>query len=258
MIQPKNLKKFLDEQVVHYHRSSFVPDDPISIPKKFKQKQDIEIVAFLLATIAWGNRKSIISSGERLVDLMGAKPYDFILNHSPGDLKGFENFVHRTFQSTDILYFIHRLKRQYQEFDSLETMFSAGLKPEDQHTGPALVYFHQQFFDDEFAPNRTRKHVATPERKSACKRLNMFLRWMVRPAEMGVDFGLWKDIKTSQLLLPLDVHVQRVALELGLLTRKQSDWKACLELWKNVRLFDSDDPCKYDFALFGIGVDQKI
>jgi uncharacterized protein (TIGR02757 family) len=188
---------------------------------------------------------------------MAHSPHEFITQHSDKDLIPFQNFVHRTFQATDILYFIHRLKRHYKEHNSLESMFSDGLKPSDRHVGPALIYFQDQFFDDPHFPPRTRKHVATPARNSACKRLNMFLRWMVRPADKEVDFGLWTEIKTSQLLLPLDVHVQRNAMELGLLTRKQSDWKACLELWENIRVFDKNDPAKYDFALFGMGVNSK-
>lgn len=249
------LERLLNENYLRFHRPDFIADDPISIPKKFTKKQDIEIMGFLLATIAWGNRKSILRSGERLIQYFGKEPYRFIVEHSESDLKPLTNFVHRTFQATDLLYFIHRLKRHYLEFESLETMFSNGLSPEDEQVGPALIHFHNRFFDDPYAPQRTRKHVATPERKSACKRLNMYLRWMVRSADGGVDFGLWENFKPSQLLLPLDVHVQRTAMQLGLLKRKQSDWRACIELWENVREFDKQDPAKYDFALFGLGID---
>jgi uncharacterized protein (TIGR02757 family) len=256
MTSPENLRDLLESNFSRYYKKDFVEDDPLSIPHQFSRLQDIEIAGFFTATIAWGNRKSIIKSAQKLMDLMDSAPFEFITQHSDKDLKRFESFVHRTFQPTDLLYFIHRLKAHYSKHSSLETMFSEGYESNNKHVGPALARFHDEFFNDHHAPLRTRKHVATPLRKSACKRLNMYLRWMVRPDDIGVDFGLWKNINTSQLLLPLDVHVQRVALKLGLLQRKQSDWKACLELWGNIRKYDLKDPAKYDFVLFGMGVNQ--
>jgi uncharacterized protein (TIGR02757 family) len=248
------LKKLLDEKVAEYNCKDFIKDDPIALPKRFSKNQDIEIIGFWTAMLSWGRRVQIIKSGEKLLELMGNAPYDFILNHKETDRKAFLDFKHRTFQSDDCIYFLEWLQWYYRNNNSLEDAFSNHLKKEDIHVGPALVGFHNLFFSLPDAPNRTKKHIATPERKSSCKRLNMFLRWMVRKDDKGVDFGIWSKIKTSQLLIPLDVHVERIARNLDLLHREQRDWQAVLELTENLRKFDKKDPVKYDFALFGIGV----
>jgi len=250
------LKDFLDAKVIEYNRPDFIDDDPILIPHLFSKKQDIEITAFWTACLAWGQRKTIINKATALFKMMDNAPHDFILNHSDEDLKVFESFKHRTFNATDTLYFIHFLKSYYQAHDSLETGFSQYIKPTDSDVMHGLVGFHNAFFALPDAPDRTTKHVATPARKSACKRINMFLRWMVRNDDCGVDFGIWKTIKPSQLVCPLDVHVERVARRHNLLARKQSDWQAATELTNAIKKFDPNDPVKYDFALFGMGVDS--
>lgn len=250
-----DLKLFLDEKVEQYNCPRFIEHDPISIPHQFTRKQDIEIAGLLAATLAWGQRVTIINNCQRIMDAMDQSPHDFLVNHRPTDLKRFEKFVHRTFNATDLLYFIHRLSHFYRKHDTLEDAFflnSAG----DVESG--LIHFHNLFFSLPGAPQRTRKHVATPERKSACKRLNMFLRWMIRDDKKGVDFGLWKKIRPAQLICPLDVHVGRVALKLKLMKRDQADWQAAVELTNALRKMDSVDPVKYDFALFGLGVEEKF
>lgn len=252
-----NLKTLLDEKYEAFNQKSFIKDDPISIPHQFTKLQDIEIMGFWAAMLAWGLRKTIINKCNQLVTLMDGTPHDFILNHQDSDLKKMLQFKHRTFNATDTLYFIAFFKDFYQKNDSLENAFLAGMKENDEHIGNALIGFHNRFFALEDAPKRTRKHVATPERKSTCKRLCMFLRWMVRQDDSGVDFGLWKNIQPAQLLCPLDVHVERVGRKLGLIHRKQRDWKTVLELTKQLRLLDPQDPVKYDFALFGMGVMEK-
>ncbi len=310
----ENLKQTLDEYVERFNRPDFIADDPISIPHRFSKPQDIEITAFWTAILAWGQRKTIINSANRLFEYMDNAPYDFIKNHQETDRKRFENFKHRTFQPTDALYFLEFLQQFYQNNDSLETAFARhlndigdiegdigdirkdigdieyGKKADFIHhiynvskkTDPlvlkanqppkfdiqnltsntpsvstALIGFHKDFFDLPDVPHRTRKHVATPLSKSTCKRLCMFLRWMVRQDDKGVDFGIWHTIKPSQLLMPLDVHVERHARRLGLLTRPQTDWQTVLELTDNLRQFDAADPVKYDFALFGMGIAEK-
>lgn len=248
------LQQLLDAAVQRYNRPEFIATDPISIPHLFGRLQDREITGFWTATLAWGQRKTIIQNARRLIELMDGAPHDFILNHEEKDRERFLNFKHRTFQATDTLYFLEFFQNFYQKNNSLETAFARHLKPEDTTTENALRGFHRDFFDHPWAPQRTRKHVATPERNSSCKRLNMFLRWMVRRDQAGVDFGQWQRIRPDQLLIPLDVHVERVARRLGLLQRKQTDWKAVLELTEALRAFDPTDPVKYDFALFGLGV----
>ncbi|MCB9326195.1 MAG: TIGR02757 family protein [Lewinellaceae bacterium] len=245
---------FLDKKVEAVNIPDYIADDPISIPHSYEKLQDIEITAFWTAMLAWGKRSIIINKSRELFDLMDGAPYDFILNHEEKDRVRFEHFKHRTFQYTDTLYFLEFFQNYYRENQSLEDAFARFLTPEDPHVGPALTGFHELFFSLPVAPQRTRKHVSTPERNSACKRLNMFLRWMVRQDDKGVDFGLWKQIRPGQLLIPLDVHVDRVARKLGLLHRKQTDWKALMELMEVLRSFDPEDPGKYDYALFGIGV----
>lgn len=248
------LKERLDEAVADYNQPAFIDDDPISIPHGYTRLQDREIMGFWTAMLAWGQRKTIINKANELSALMGHQPHQFILHHKEQDRKAFLGFKHRTFQPTDTLYFLEFLQRYYQENDSLEDAFVRYLPPDADTVEPALIGFHELFFSLPDAPQRSRKHVATPARKSSCKRLNMFLRWMVRQDEQGVDFGCWRGISPSQLLMPLDVHVERVARRLGLLERKQTDWKAVLELTERLREFDAADPVKYDYALFGMGV----
>jgi uncharacterized protein (TIGR02757 family) len=251
------LKEFLDSKVSQYNSPDFIKDDPIQIPHRFSKKQDIEITAFWTACLTWGQRITIINKATLLFEMMDNAPHDFILNHSDTDLKVFEAFKHRTFNATDTLYFIHFLKSYYEEHDSLETAFSDHISPTDENVKSGLIGFHNLFFSLPDSPVRTTKHVATPARKSACKRINMFLRWMVRQDECGVDFGIWNAIKPSQLICPLDVHVERIARRHHLLTRKQSDWQAATELTNGLKKFDPIDPVKYDFALFGIGLEDK-
>jgi uncharacterized protein (TIGR02757 family) len=251
------LKAFLEEKVALYNQPSFIDADPISIPHRFTLKQDIEIAGFFAALFAWGNRTIIINKCTELLQLMDNAPYDFIRNHTDADLKPFLHFKHRTFNTTDLLYFISFLQYYYSQHISLESAFSIWLQPEDETVEIALVHFHNYFFSLPFAPERTRKHIATPSRGSHCKRLNMYLRWMVRNNASGVDFGLWPDIKPAQLVCPVDVHVARVARRLNLLTAKQLNWKAALELTGKLRQMDPADPVKYDFALFGLGVTEK-
>ena len=232
----------LDSILQNLNPKDFIDNDPISIPHRFKTKEDLEISAFFAAILAWGQRKTIINNGNKLMHWMGEEPHRFILEHSDDELKQFEKFVHRTFNSTDVLYFIEVLRHWYRDDKSLEDYF-VGDTMKDRITS-----FHQSFFAYDFAPDRTRKHIANPARNSSAKRLNMFLRWMVRNDEL--DFGIWHSIKPSELKCPLDVHVQRAAFHFGLLTRKQQDWKAVEELSANLLELDSKDPIKYDLALF--------
>ena len=252
------LKAELDSLVQEHNRPDFIASDPIGIPHRFTAKPDIEITAFWVAMLAWGQRVTIINKMNDLLERMDHAPHQFITQHEERDRARFETFKHRTFQPLDTLYFLEFLQQHYRHHDSLEAAFADHLTPESEHVGPALRGFHEQFFSLENAPQRTRKHVATPARKSTCKRLNMFLRWMVRRDAAGVDFGIWRRIQPHQLLMPLDVHVDRVARAYGLIERKQTDWQTVLELTERLREFDADDPVKYDFALFGKGVlDRK-
>jgi len=254
----KNIKSLLDAAVEHYNQPAFITPDPISIPHRFGHLPDREIIGFWTAMLAWGQRKTIIQNAERLVELMDGAPHDFVLHHTEKDRERFLAFKHRTFQATDTLWFLEFFQQYYRQHTSLETAFTRHLSPGTITTETALSGFHRDFFDHPYAPQRTRKHVATPERGSTCKRLNMFLRWMVRRDTAGVDFGQWTGISPAQLLIPLDVHVDRVARSLGLLTRKQTDWLAVLELTARLREFDATDPVKYDFALFGLSVEGGI
>ncbi len=254
-MKKEQLKALLEEKYHQYNQPGFIENDPVSVPHLFSKKQDIEIAALFAATLAWGQRSTIIQSCTRLLALMDNDPHNFIKHHREQDLKRFEKFVHRTFNATDALYFIEFLQWYYIRHESLEDAFyTNGCEPD---TGSGLIRFHRLFFSLSDYPVRTRKHVPTPERKSACKRLNMFLRWMVRSDNRGVDFGLWKKIKPTQLICPCDVHVERVARRLGLLRRKQVDWLAAVELTRALRKLDPDDPVKYDFALFGMGLEQN-
>ena len=248
-MKKSDIKILLDEKFEEFNQPGFIEDDPICIPHSFTKKQDIEITAFWVSMLSWGQRITIINKSKELFALMGNSPHDFIVNHKEKDRQRFENFKHRTFQYTDTLYFLEFLQWYYSQNESLEFFFQKYESIED-----ALIAFNHLFFHLPDAPRRTQKHVATPERKSSCKRLNMFLRWMVRRDDKGVDFGLWKNIDTALLMMPLDVHVERVAKHLGLLKRKQRDWAAVVELTQNLRKLDPKDPVKYDYALFGIGV----
>lgn len=252
---PENsLIKLLDAKVELYNQPSFIKDDPISIPHLFTKKQDIEIAGFFAAIFAWGNRATIINKSKELMLLMDNAPHTFCLHHNPKDLKKLMGFKHRTFNATDLFYFIEFLKTHYTKHKSLETAFTQhGINMKEMLTG-----FHHYFFSLEDVPTRTKKHIATPERKSSCKRLNMFLRWMVRNDKKGVDFGIWKNISPAQLICPLDLHVVRVAKRFNLLHRKQTDWLAAVELTEYLRTLDNKDPVKYDFALFGMGVMEKF
>jgi uncharacterized protein (TIGR02757 family) len=257
MMEGKKLKEFLNRKVDEYNQPSFIAPDPISIPHLFSKKQDIEIAAFFASIFAWGNRTTIINKSMELMGLMNNAPHDFITSHREKDLKSLLQFKHRTFNSTDLLYFILFLKHHYQQSGTLETAFTNWMSKKDGNIEKALIGFHDYFFSLQDAPVRTKKHIATPEKNSTCKRLNMFLRWMVRKDDRGVDFGIWQSISPSQLICPIDVHVARVARRLNLIDRKQLDWQTALELTTNLRKFDRRDPVKYDFALFGIGVAEK-
>jgi uncharacterized protein (TIGR02757 family) len=256
-LKPISLKDFLDAEVVKYNHISFIESDPISIPHQFKLKQDREIIGLWVALLSWGNRKSILNSGVRLMELMHGSPFDFITNHKEKDRGRFEKFVHRTFNGDDAFYFLEFFQNYYRENESLETAFERGLDKNDKHVGPALIHFRKMFINYANPIQRTLKHISTPESNSRCKRLLMFLRWMVRQDKQAVDFGIWKKIKPSQLLMPLDVHVGKIARQLGMLQREQSDWKAVLELSQFCSELDALDPVKYDFALFGHGLSQK-
>lgn len=252
----QQLKSFLDERVAVYNKAGFIENDPISVPHAYVKKQDIEIAGFFAATLAWGQRTTIINKSRELLALMDNAPHDFIINHSLKELKVFDQFKHRTFNSTDCLYFIRFLSTHYKKHSSLESAFP--IEKEDLDVEKALIHFHNYFFSLEDFPPRTKKHIATPLRKSACKRINMYLRWMVRKDAMGVDFGLWKTISSSQLVCPCDLHVERVARKLNLIKRKPLDWQTAIELTNALKQFDPNDPVRYDFALFGLGIEEKF
>lgn len=245
------LKEFLDIKVELYNRPDFITSDPIQIPHQFSKKEDIEIAGFLSATIAWGNRKSIINNANKMMTLLEHSPYDFVMHHQESDLEKLESFVHRTFNGIDFISFIKSLQHIYKNHNGLEAVFAK--HAEKQSLQHAIHHFKHTFFEIEHL-KRTEKHVSDPLKKSAAKRINMFLRWMVRNDSTGVDFGIWRSLSPSQLSCPLDVHSGNVARKLGLLKRKQNDGKALLELDAALRKLDTKDPVKYDFALFGLGV----
>lgn len=245
------LKDFLDAKVNQYNNLNFIESDPIQIPHQFTSKQDIEIAGFLTATIAWGNRKSIINNAKRLMELLDNSPFDFVMNHSENDLEKIHPFVHRTFNSDDAIQFIKSLKHVYNNHNGLEAVFAK--HAEKKSLQPSISKFKSIFFEIEHLI-RTQKHISDPLKNSAAKRINMFLRWMVRKDKTGVDFGIWNTLKPGQLSCPLDVHSGNVARKLGLLNRKQNDGKALIELDTYLRELDPLDPVKYDFALFGLGV----
>lgn len=252
------LYQLLEAKADEFNQPAFIESDPISIPHAYLKKQDIEITGLLAAILAWGQRKTIINKCREFFALMDNAPHDFVLHHQEHDLQPFEDFRHRTFNGTDALYFIAFLNYFYQQYDTLEPAFADGLPTGAEDTYGALTHFHRIFFSLPDYPERTRKHIATPERKSACKRINMYLRWMVRQDDRGVDFGLWKSIKPSQLICPCDLHVDRVARRLGLIKRKQTDWQTAVELTQHLRTFDAEDPVRYDFALFGLGIEERL
>ena len=245
------LKEFLDEKVELYNKPNFIESDPIQIPHLYSLKEDIEIAGFLAATIAWGNRKMIIINAKKMMDFMGNSPYDFVMSHSESQLEPLESFVHRTFNGTDFITFIKSLQHIYKNHDGLEAVFSKHQQEDSMQN--AISEFKKLFFEVDHLP-RTQKHVSDPLKNSASKRINMWLRWNCRTDNQGVDFGIWKTISPSKLSCPLDVHSGNVARKLGLLTRKQNDAKALAELDTNLRLLDKEDPVKYDFALFGLGI----
>ncbi|MDF0717267.1 TIGR02757 family protein [Muricauda sp. 334s03] len=249
------LKDFLDTKVLDYNHPRFLEDDPIQIPHLFTQKEDIEISGFLTATIAWGNRKSIINNATKLMGFMGNAPYDFVMAHTEDDLDKLSPFVHRTFNGIDLGYFVTSLQNIYKNHGGLETVFTEHQTKDSMQ--PAISRFKERFFELPHQ-SRTQKHVSDPNKGSAAKRINMFLRWMVRDNSTGVDFGLWKGISPAKLSCPLDVHSGNVARKLKLLKRKQNDAKALQELDKNLRKLDPTDPVKYDFALFGLGVFERF
>ena len=253
-----SIKDFMNRKADEYNHPSFIISDPVCIPHAFTKKQDIEIAALFAAILAWGNRTAIIGKSKFLMQIMDNAPHDFCLHAGERELKRLLVFKHRTFNATDILYFVEFLRYHFTHHTSLETAFTQWMHPGDVHIEKALRGFHHYFFSLEDAPLRTRKHIASPEKKSTCKRLNMFLRWMVRNDNRGVDFGLWKNISPAQLICPIDVHVARVAKHFNMLTRSQTDWLAALELTECLRQLCADDPVKYDFALFGLGVVENF
>ena len=253
-MMPVHLKQFLDSKVKEYNKPAFIKDDPISIPHLFTKKQDIEIAGLFAAVFAWGNRTTIIAKSKELMQRMDNAPYAFIKDHSANDLQGLKKFRHRTFNEDDLYYFVEFFHQHYSNHNSLEFAFFPIPELDTEH---GLTHFKKYFFSFEHL-KRTEKHISSPLQKSTCKRLNMFLRWMVRNDNKGVDFGLWKNISPSQLICPIDVHVARVSKKLGLLKRKQVDWLAAAELTDALRKLDKDDPVKYDFALFNLGVIEKF
>jgi uncharacterized protein (TIGR02757 family) len=248
-----HIKALLDSKVKEYNNISFITNDPISVLHYYTKQQDIEIAGLFAAVFAWGNRTTIIKKAKELLALMDNAPHDFILHHKSGDLKKFLHFAHRTFNADDCLHFIQFLQQHYSSNSSLETAF---FPQKNMSVEAGLIHFRKQFFSLEHL-QRTEKHISSPLQKSSCKRLNMYLRWMVRHDEAAVDFGLWKKIKPAALICPLDVHVQQVALDIGLIHSKKSDWQTAVALTKQLSLFDAADPVKYDFALFSMGANRK-
>ncbi len=253
-IRPE-IAEILWENVRNYNRFSFIESDPISIPHRFSQKKDIEISAFFAATLAWGQRVTIIKSANKLLDIFENQPFEFISSITENELMNLPKFVHRTFNSEDLLFFIRFLKSHYAKNDSLETAFFSQFTEDMDAVKQGLIGFNRLFFEGHETV-RTKKHVSNPAKNSACKRLNMFLRWMVRPAD-GVDFGIWKNISPSQLMIPLDVHVHRVAINLGIIESTKSNWNTCEELTQKLRSLNPSDPTIFHYALFGFGVEER-
>lgn len=255
MLNFEELKSFLNEKADQYNSPDFIQDDPIQIPHRFTLKQDIEIAGFLAATISWGNRKSIIRSADKMLDIMGNSPYDFVLNHSEKDLEILQDkSIHRTFNGEDFAYFIRQFSKIYKENESLENLFM--IKDQETNFQHAIERFRNSFLETE--KHRSHKHISSPYKNSSSKRIIMFLRWMVRKDKHGVDFGIWGNIDQKHLSIPLDVHTGNISRKLGLVSRTQNDWKTVEELDLAIRKFDEDDPAKYDFALFGLGVTKEL
>lgn len=252
------LASFLNDKVEKYNNSSFIANDPISVPHRFHKQQDIEIMAFFASIFAWGQRKTIINKSNELAKRLDNAPYDFVLNHTDSDLNNLLGFKHRTFNDTDLLYTIEFFRQHFQKHNSLEDAFIPDNFKIESDLKDALTHFHNYFFSLDAVPQRTKKHISSPAKKSSCKRLCMFLRWMVRNDNKGVDFGIWKRIKPSQLIIPLDVHVLRAANKFSLLDTEKADWNAACTLTDKLRMFDQEDPVKYDFALFALSVDKFI
>lgn len=250
----EKLQNFLNRKVAAYRNKSFIAVDPVSIPHMFRKKQDIEIAGFFAAIFAWGNRTTIINKSLELMQLMDMSPHEFCLDPSTGALKKLKDFKHRTFNADDLYYFVSFFNHHYRQYASLEQAFTRGMDPNDDTIEKGLIGFRQYFFSLEHL-KRTEKHISSPLQDSACKRINMFLRWMVR--KDMVDFGIWKKISAAQLVCPLDLHVSRVAKRFGLISRPRADWQSAIELTRNLRQMDPDDPVKYDFALFSLGVTEK-
>jgi len=250
----EKIRSFLDSKVTLYNNPAFIKNDPVSIVHMFTKKQDREIAGFFAAIFSWGNRTTIINKSKELLQLMDNDPYNFCTQHTDADLEKLVAFKHRTFNATDLLYFISFFKMHYTKYSSLEKAFTKWMHKKDETVENGLNGFYHYFFSLPHIPERTRKHIASPEKNSSCKRLNMYLRWMVRRDDHGVDLGIWKNIDPSQLICPVDVHVARIAKQLNLLQRKPIDWQAALELTAFLRTLDKADPVKYDFALFGTGV----
>ncbi|KMQ60906.1 hypothetical protein ACM40_14420 [Chryseobacterium sp. BLS98] len=255
MLNFEELKSFLNEKADQYNSPDFIEDDPIQIPHRLSLKQDIEIAGFLAATISWGNRKSIIRSADKMLDIMGNSPYDFVLNHSEKDLKTLQDkSIHRTFNGEDFAYFIRQFHKIYKENESLENLFI--VKDQETNFQHAIERFRSSFLETE--KHRSHKHISSPYKNSSSKRIIMFLRWMVRKDKRGVDFGIWENINQKHLSIPLDVHTGNISRKLGLVFRTQNDWKTVEELDAAIRKFDENDPAKYDFALFGLGVTKEL
>ncbi|AMM51946.1 hypothetical protein TH61_13205 [Rufibacter sp. DG15C] len=252
------IKALLEDRYRRYNTLEFIDNDPICIPHRFAHKQDIELAGFFASILAWGQRKTIINKCTELMTRLDNAPYQFILHHQDEDLKNLLGFKHRTFNDTDLLYLVHFFRRFYEQHDTLEEAFiGTGHSPLTTQKA-RLEYFYNLVFSLPEAPHRTRKHISTPAKKSACKRVNMYLRWMVRKDESGVDFGIWNRMSPADLICPCDVHVQRVARKLNLIERSQSDWAMAEELIAHLRAYDPLDPVKYDFALFGLGIEEKF
>lgn len=254
----EEMKELLESYFLKFHQPAFIEQDPISIPHLFSRKEDIEIAGFFAAVLAWGQRKVILQKSKTLLAMMDMQPFAFVMKHQESDLKAFLHFKHRTFNADDALYCIHFLRFCYERFGGLEQAFSQFVSTEDRHIKKALVGFSTLFMSLPEAPRRTAKHIPNPEKGSAAKRLCMYLRWMVRQDEASIDFGIWRSIKPSQLVCPCDVHVGRVANYLGLLGSTKLNWEAAVALTEHLKLFDAEDPVKYDFALFGLGVSGEL
>ncbi|MFB9862499.1 TIGR02757 family protein [Rufibacter immobilis] len=255
---PAQVKALLDDRYLRYNTTAFIAPDPVSIPHLFSQKQDIEIAGFFAAILAWGQRKTIINKCRELLQRMDNAPFQYITQHQDDDLKQLLGFKHRTFNDTDLLYLVYFFRWFYERHQSLEEAFLGDPAHPLKDQKARLEYFYNLIFSLPEAPHRTRKHISTPAKKSACKRINMYLRWMVRQDNKGVDFGIWRQMSPADLVCPCDVHVQRVARRLGLIQRTQSDWAMAEELTQNLRQLDPADPVKYDYALFGLGIEEKF